>query len=120
MSLLCEGMPPVKESCHESLARSHSCSSDTHTVLRGQRSTAKTENKIVCFQERQALHRLSSESQPHTCYFELAEAQLKDSCISGCLSLASCLELKQESFTLPLGSPFPPRRLCEYTKQAAG
>lgn len=74
----------------------------------------------VCFQERQALHRLSSESQPHTCYFELAEAQLKDSCISGCLSLASCLELKQESFTLPLGSPFPPRRLCEYTKQAAG
>lgn len=40
-------MPPVKEPYLESLVSSQSRSGDTHTVLRGQRSIAKPENKMV-------------------------------------------------------------------------
>lgn len=46
----------------ESLTSSHSCSSDTHTVPRGQRSTAKTENKMECF----TLWRTASTQQART------------------------------------------------------
>lgn len=112
-------MPPVKEPYLESLVSSHSRSGDTHTVLRGQRSTAKPENKMVFHPFKNAKHTADT-VQPElgisTCYVDLAETQGQ---LRPWLPLTHQLsELKQEPPTLPLDSPFPPRRLCQYTKQA--
>lgn len=117
-------MPPVKEPYLKSLLQVATAALVTPTLCSEDSAPQQRLKTKWCFilsrtpSTQQALHCLSSESQPCTCYFDLAEMQLKDSCNSGCLSLTSCLELKQESPTLPLNSPFPPRRLCEYTKQA--
>lgn len=55
----------------------------------------------------QAWHRPSSGLQPHTCDFALAGAQLHNSCVSGCLSLASCLERRTRRLHPPTGLSFP-------------
>lgn len=117
-------MHPVTEPCLGSLTSSHSYSSDTHTMLRGQCSTAKTESGVF--------HPF--ETSKHTAGAARAGLGTSASYLSSGLGRSAShrqlrlwlpfprqlSEAQARIFTLPQGSPFPPRRLCKYTKQAAG
>lgn len=97
-----EGMHPVTEPCLGSLASSHSCSMTPTPCSEGSAPQQRLKTKwcVSPFGDRQA-HSSAARAgwgpHPHTCRLDLAEAQVRDSCVSGGLSLASCLELRQES-----------------------
>lgn len=69
-------------------------------MLSGQRPSAKIRNKMHVFRPSTHFRRGTGPAQDRNLIpviFALAEAQLHDSCVPGCLSLASCLELRTRS-----------------------